>query len=317
MTATTITPLSPTTGRSALLTLAGIEARRTWRGAALWIGLPLSLFFGWNTREVDWSGGNYSSLVLLFVPLAGAAFVAGVRSAGKDVRADVPPLGEDAALGDRERSLARLLGLAPFLIVTIVGTAVIEIAIRIEGGIRIGDDPGRTDSAVHTLPELLQPAGLVVVAATAGVAAGRRFRHRLPIIALGVIVTFMNTGGYWVFQWVPMTYVTLVQTQPIEEYAGPRSTDPATFPAGWLLHRPDQYNGNWRHVTVDQLLAGGHVVYFIGLATLFLAAIVRGRDGRRLVLLACGVIATGLLIQLVATDFAFTIRGTSPGQVYD
>ncbi len=105
--------------------------------------------------------------------------------------------------------------------------------------------------------------------------------------------------------------------QPIEEYAGPRSTDPATFPASWLLHRPDQYNGNWRHVFVDQLLAGGHVVYFVVLATLFLAAIVRGREGRLLVLLACGVIAAGLLIQLIATDFAFTIRGTSPGQVYD
>ena len=63
MTATTITPLSPTTGRSALLTLAGVEARRTWRGAALWIGLPLSVLFGWNTSEANWSGGNYSSLV--------------------------------------------------------------------------------------------------------------------------------------------------------------------------------------------------------------------------------------------------------------
>ena len=49
---------------------------------------------------------------------------------------------------------------------------------RWQGGFDIGDEPGRTLHAQFTLPELLQPVVLALLAVAVGAAAGRRLRRR-------------------------------------------------------------------------------------------------------------------------------------------
>ena len=120
---------------------------------------------------------------------------------------------------------------------------------------------------------------------------------------------------WWAFQLVPMTYLTLIQTQPVSELAGPAGADPRTFPDNWLLDRPDEYNDVWLRVFVHQPLIAGHVVYLLGLAVLCTAGVVRGRRGRRWLWLGLATVVIGMVVQLAATGFALTPGGTGPAQV--
>ena len=225
--ATPVTSAAPaaTVERKSIVALAGVEARRNLRSPLLLVALAFSALTVLNANGVDWSGGTYGNLPLYFVPLAGGTFFLGLRSGGRDHRADVPPLGEDCALDETVRTAGRLLGLAVFPAIAAAGVLVVAVASRIEGGYWIGDAPRRTDAALHTPFELLQPVALVAFAGAAGVAAGRRFRHRTPIAVLAGVMTFLSSGAYWVFQWPPMFAMSLVQTQPIR--AGPVRHQPA------------------------------------------------------------------------------------------
>ena len=300
--------------RQAVYVLAQTEARRHLKGVALWFGVLGIALTGLSGRGGGWQGEVYESFPLLFVPLAAATFLAGVRSGGRDRRTDLPCLAEDAPLDATARATGRLLGMAPFVVATTLAVVAVEAGIRIEGGHWIGESPGRTDSAVHTIPELVQPIAFVALAAAAGIAAGRAFRRHGPIAVLGMIIGFMTWSVYWAFQFMPMAVFTLVQTAPIQEYAGPPGSDPDTFPADWLLARPDEFTHVWLRVYVDQWLAAGHVVYLLGLAALCTAAAVRGSRGRRWLVAGLAVVAIGVIVQLAATGFALTPGGTGPGQ---
>lgn len=298
--------------RRAVYVLAQTEARRHLKGVALWFGVLGIALTGLSGRGGGWQGEVYESFPLLFVPLAAATFLAGVRSGGRDRRTDLPCLAEDAPLDIAQRSTGRLLGMAPFVVATTLAVVAVEAGIRIEGGHWIGDDPGRTDSAVHTIPELLQPIAFVALAAAAGIAAGRAFRRHGPIAVLGMIVGFMMWSVYWAFQFMPMAVFTLVQTAPIQEYAGPLGSESDSFPADWLLARPDEYTRVWMRVYVDQWLSAGHVVYLLGLTALCTAAAIS--RGRRWLWAGLAVVAIGVIVQLAATEFALTPGGTGPGQ---
>jgi len=316
--------LGATVERKSVLALAGIEARRNLRSPLLLVVLVFSALSVMNMSAADWSGGTYSTLPLYFVPLAGGTFFLGLRSAGRDHQADVPPLGEDCALDETVRTGGRLLGLAVFPAIAAAGVLVIAVASRIEGGYWIGEATRRTDTALHTPFELLQPVALVAFAGAAGVAAGRRFRHRTPIAVLGGVMTFLLWGVWWAFQWAPMFVVSLVQTQPISRWAGPGSAGTSSFPEHWLVSY-DDYEDFWSRQYVDQPLMGGHVLYLMGLTLLCVGAALRVRGGgaatqptrlrRRLRWIGWACVAGGILIQLWSTGFALTPGGTGEGQI--
>jgi hypothetical protein len=316
--------LGATVGRKSIVALAGIEARRNLRSPLLLAVLVFSTLSLANMNGADWSGGTYSMLPLYVVPLAAGTFFLGLRSAGRDHRVDLPPLGEDCALDETVRTAGRLLGLAVFPAVAAAGVVVVEVASRIEGGYWIGDAPWRTDTALHTPFELLQPIALVAFAGAAGVAAGRRFRHRTPIAVLGGVMTFLLWSAWWAFQWPPMFVISLVQTQPISRWAGPASAHGSTFPDHWLVSY-DDYEHIWSHQYVDQPLIGGHVLYLVGLTVLCVGSALRARSGgaateptvlrRRLRWIGWACLAGGILIQLWSTGFALTPGGTGEGQI--
>lgn len=312
--------LAETVGRRSVLALARVEARRNLHSPLLLVVLAgIGLTGGTMSGGADWSGASYANLPLYFVPLAGVTFLLGLRSAGRDHRPDVPPLGEDCALDETVRTAGRLLGLAVFPVIAAAVVLMIEVASRIEGGYWIGDGVFRTDTAQHTPFELLQPVVLVALAGAAGVAAGRRFRHRTPIAVLGGVITFLFWGAWWMFQFAPMFVVSLVQTQPIQRWTGP-----APFPDHWLVTY-DTYERVWFRQYVDQPLIGGHVLYLVGLTVLCVGSALRVRGGgtvaqsmllrRRLRWIGWACVACGILIQLWATGNVFTPGGTGEGQI--
>jgi hypothetical protein len=321
---TTVLPVAPaergaTVGGKSVLALAGIEARRNLCSPLLLVVLVFSALSLVNMNGADWSGGTYAMLPLYFVPLAAGTFFLGLRSAGRDHRTDLPPLGEDCALDETVRTAGRLLGLVVFPAIAAAGVLVVEVASRIEGGYWIGDAPWRTDTALHTPFELLQPIALVAFAGAAGVAAGRRFRHRTPIAVFGGVMTFLLWSAWWAFQWPPMFVISLVQTQPISRWAGASS-----FPDHWLVSY-DDYEHIWSRQYVDQPLIGGHVLYLVGLTVLCVGSALRVRRGavatdptvlrRRLRWIGWACVAGGILIQLWSTGFALTPGGTGEGQI--
>jgi hypothetical protein len=295
---------------SARWTLARLEAVRHVRSPLLWIGLLLSAFFVRSSGTVDWQSGAYQGITPAVTPLAAAAFVAAIRSGGRDHHTDLPPLAEEAALDDRARVTARLLGMAPYVAVTVLAIVVMAVATNFVGGYWVGDEPGRTDTALHTLPELLQPVAIVLLAAVLGIAGGRAFRRRSPVAVLGVVVLLALGGISWAWQGVPARYVTLLQIQPVEVTVGPASADPTTFPDEWLLSAPDQYDDDWDRVIAHQPMAAWHDVYLVGLVGAALGLALRGGRGRRLVVAGLAVAAIGVAAQIaVAPDSPASASG--------
>jgi hypothetical protein len=305
--ATVPAAIRPHVTRDAVVALARVEARRALRGPAFWIAIALTAFFAYESRGLDWQGGTYSAFLLAFSPLAAGIFAAGVLAGGRDRgRADRSSVAEAAALDDSERAIARLLGLVPLVLigaVLVVGTA---IGSRIEGGFWIGNRPGRTDSAVHGVAEILLPILILAVGACVGVAAGRAFRRRAPVIVAGLVVWFLLFGAYWALQWAPVVYVVPTQVQPIWVEIEGNATDPSTFPADWLLANPDGPGDEWQRVLVHEPLTAWHDVYLAGLAVLAAGLAIRSRTGCRLAMIGGGVIVAGIVGQVVVTPDGMT-----------
>lgn len=301
--------------RDAIADLARTEARRALLGLPFWLGLAITIWFGAETTGLDWQGATYAAFPTAFGALAAGIFVAGVLAGGRDHRGDNRlPLAEEAALDGTARTVARILSLVPLVLIGAVLVVAVAVGIRIEGGHWVGDHPGRTDIAVHSPAEVLQPILLLAIAAIAGVAAGRTFRRRSPVIVVGLLVWFLLIGAYWIWQGVPMVYAVPIQVQPIEVAIAGDATDPATFPGDWLLNDPgdgdggENGNGEWRRVLVHQPLAIGHDIYLVGLGALAAGVALRGRSGRRLVVAGVLVAGLGLATQvLVMPDGATTV----------
>jgi len=286
--------------RSAVLALARVEARRALKGPAFWIGLALTVWAGITASQFDWQGATYAETTLTFAPLATGVFVAGALAGGRDRRADDrPELAEEAALDSSARSAARLLGLLPLVVIGAVLVVGVAIGVRVEGGQWIGDAPGRSDTEVHGVAEIFQPILWLVLAGATGVAGGRAFRRRTPVVVAGLVIGFLFTGAFWVWQWPPMSFVVPVQSQPIEVAIDGAPTSPNALPADWLLIDPNERGGEWHRAMVHQPLAAWHDVYLVGLATLAVGIAVRGRRGRQVMLAGLVVVAFGLTMQAV------------------
>ena len=96
---------------------------------------------------------------------------------------------------------------------TTIGIAVVS---RIEGGFWMGEAPRRTDSALHTPLELLQPALIVALAGALGVVTGSAFRRPLIAIVAGAFAWFILFPAYWIWNIAAdATSIVPVQIMPL------------------------------------------------------------------------------------------------------
>ncbi len=299
-------PSLATSGGHPIIALARLEARRSLRSVWLWIGVAAATWFVLATGEGNWESDTYQRLQSASMPIALAILVIGLNAGGRDRHGDRPPLAEDAVLDADARAAARLVGMAAPCAIGALWAAVVFVNVRVQGGLWIGDEPGRTDSAVYTWPEMIQPVLLFAVAATVGVALGRACRYRVPLVvgALGFSLFGLVS---WAFQAAPMLYLTPIQTQPIEQHIGPASLDPQTVPADWLLSRPDQYDFEWARVVVHVPMAAWHDVYLLGIALLGAGFAVRQRFGRRLIVVGGIAVVAGLVAQVAVAPVAIDL----------
>lgn len=273
--------------------LARIEARRMMRHPAPWVGMVLMVLFAWSTWDEAWSGQRYTSLVVSTTPLLLGISIASITAFGREL----VPVADDAPLDHERRSLARLTGgltlLGPVVLVIAAGAAWLWSI----GGVPLGDEPGRTLHAHHTLPELLQPLLLAGVAVAAGAATVHVLRRRLAAAITLTVGWFLVGATYWLFEGALLRLVAPVQVQPSYVDVGPADADPGTFPASWLLSAPGQYQDHWARVVVSPALGWAHDLYLLGLVALLAAVAVPGATRRLLLVVGAALAVAGVLLQ--------------------
>lgn len=275
-------------------TLAAVELRRQLRRPVIWIGFVLTIVMLIGSTT-DWSGGSYNDKILGFMPLVLATLICGYLTSSRDQR---QLLVEDAPLDPNDRTLARLLSVFVPVVMSVVIVVGIAVASRIEGGFWIGDEPRRTDNALHSVLELLQPPLVVALAGMFGVGAGRASRGRaISIMALGTLIWFLSFPGYWVMNAPPVHAFALVQIQPltIDLELG---IEPEQLPENWLADAPSEFSDVWERRIVHQPTIAGHNLYLLGLIAVVAGVSIRTRTGRRLALTGALLAIGGIAIQL-------------------
>lgn len=281
--------------------LARLEARRHLRNPVLWLGVAMSLYSAWNSSSISWTGGQYSTFPVDFVPAAWAMFVLGAVSGGRDHLAGLrPPPTIATATGDGRLAAARLLALLAPLAVVGATVAAVVIVMRVTGGYVIGESGWRTDSAQQKLPEIAQPILLAAACGAAGVAIGRAVRYTFIAVAVGTLVLFTFGLVSWAWQWTPAVYVTPVQLQPFSvELPGSL----ANAPGDWWLSSPGEYQRDWRRLVVDPVVAAGHDLVLLGVCAAFAGWAVREAAGRALAVAGIVAVAVGVIVQVVAVPW--------------
>ena len=289
--------------KTSIRALATIEARRYLRRLSMWIGLAGTIAFMVLLSPNDsWSGQTYVNVVpLSFLPLTIGVFIAASRIGGTDRAASPAGLAEGAPLGAEQRNLARLAGLVVPVTLSILVVVGIAIVSRIEGGFWIGEWPRRTDSALHSFVELMQPPLVIAVAGASGVGLGRTFRRLAPSMIAGSILWFLAFAFSWAWNNPGLHLVALVQTQPMPIDL-PANTDPSLLPAGWFVTTPNEYDG-WQRDWVHLPTVVWHNVYLLGLALVWSGLAIRETRGGRLALGGLGVAVGGVAAQLIVSPF--------------
>ena len=270
---------APTPVHSAVMELARIESFRMLRRVSIWIGFILSVVFAVVTARAqqDWSSEKYQSLVPLSVyPMTLGVFVAAVRSGNRDRSHRRPPLAEEAPLDGDARAWARLASLWVPVAMVVSLMAVIGVVSRIEGGVELGEGRSWTNSAVHSVFELAQPALSIAVLGTAAVAIGRGVRRSGPAIVVGMVLLFFTGGAYWLWNLEVVYTTALLQVQPLG------------FADAEVVHTP----------TVVL-----HDLYLLGLVALFCGLSLRARPRARLVGGGSAVAVAAVVAQLVVAPF--------------
>jgi hypothetical protein len=258
-------------GGAAVVALGRTESRRMLRHPAIWIGFTLSILLAVveARNRQDWSSQKYVALVPLSIfPLTMAVLVAAVGSGNRDRSHHQPPLAEEAALDGDARAWARLASLVVPVTMAALLMLVIGVVSRIEGGFWMGDGRARTDTAVHSVFELLQPALVVAVVGAASMAVGRAVRWTGPSIVVGMVLLFFSLGPYWLWNNDVLYPMTLVQVQPLGSEPSARVHIPTV-----ILHD----------------------LYLLGLTAVFVGLSLRRPPRRRLVG-AGAVIAIGAVV---------------------
>lgn len=284
--------------RPATVELGRLEARRALRAVPFWVGSAATgLYLLQVAGGPTWQSESYQMVgTVAFGPLYAGIFVSAVLAGSRDRAAELP-LAEEAALDARHRSAARLVGVLTHVAVVALIVAITAIATRIEGGFWIGDGDTRIDDALHTPPELLQPILAAALAGTAGIAVGRATRLRSATAIAGGLLWMLSSLIYWVWQSVPLRYVTALQAQPIEVEL-PRGTLPTDMP-GMQLSSPGEFQDAWRWVVVDAAMAAWHDVYLFALVLVCVGLALRGRSGRVLGSVGALAAAGAVVAQIV------------------
>jgi hypothetical protein len=268
---------TPAVGSKAILELARIESFRMLRRASIWIGFALSVALAvtYARGQQDWSSQKYQSLVPLSVyPMTMGVYVAGVRSGNRDQSHRRPPLAEEAPLNGDARAWARLASLCVPVAMTALLMTVIGVASRIEGGYQLGEWQDWTNSAVHSVFELMQPALSIAVVGAAAVAIGRGVRRSGPAIVVGMVLLFFTGGVYWLWNDDAVYTTALIQVQPME------------FADRVAVHIPT---------------VAFHDLYLLGLVALFCGLSLRSRPRARLVAAGAAVAVAAVAAQLVVS----------------
>lgn len=296
----TIDSLAPfdRVGAASVRQLALIEARRGLRRTSIWVGLILTVVIIAGPTTANWAGGSYTEkLPQSFMPIVLGTFIAAFRTGRRDSRREVS---ESAPLGADDRALARLGALVLPLAGTVLITVGFAVASRIEGGFWLGDHPRRTDTALHPISELLEPALVVAFVGALGISIGRAQARRsvaLAVIAGAALFTMFPV--YWLWNGAPVHMVTPVQTQPltIELDAG---TDLDLLPADWYVEVPDWRDGPIRQIIHPPTILG-HDLYLVGLTALAVGAAVRQGRGRRIALVGAVAALAGIATQVIVS----------------
>lgn len=258
--------------RTAVGPLARLEASTMLRRASIWIGAALSVLLIVTSAlaQEEWSSQKYTALVPLGVfPMTIAAYVAGVRSGNRDRSPDGGALADEAPLGGDERATARLASLIVPAAFVAAAMLIVGLVSRIEGGFWVGDGRFRTDSALHSIFELMQPSLIVTVVGAAAIAIGRGVVRAGPAIVIGVVVLFASASLYWVLNTGYASAIALTQVQPLDGLD--------------VIHIP----------TVIF-----HDLYLVGLVCLFAGLALRGAARPRLVLGGGALAAVSVAVQL-------------------
>jgi len=265
--------------RSAVIELARIESFRMLRRASIWIGFVLSvvLAFIYAREQQTWSSQKYQSIVPLSIyPLTMGVYVAGVQSGNRDRSHRRPPLAEEAPLDGDARAWARLASLCVPVALTALLMAVIGVGSRIEGGYQLGEGRFRTDTAVHSVFELAQPALTVAVIGAAAVAIGRAVRRSGPAIVVGMVLLFVIGGVYWLWNDRFVYTTALMQVQPLG------------FDNREVVHTPT---------------AVLHDLYLLGMIALFCGLSLRARPRARSVGGGAAVAVAAVVAQLAVSPY--------------
>jgi hypothetical protein len=275
-------PLSTDTdapARRAVMELARIESFRMLRRVSIWIGFVLSVVLAvvYAVEQQNWESQKYESIVPMSIyPMTMGVYVAGVRSGNRDRSHRRPPLAAEAPLDADARTVARLASLIVPVAMTALLMTAIGVASRIEGGFQLGHGQFWTDSAVHSVFELVQPALAVAVIGAMAVAIGRAVRRSGPVIIIGLVVVFFALGVYWLWN-DDVAYATAVmQVQPMG------------FADFEEVHSPT--------VVFHDLYLIGMFVFFCGLS-------LRSRPRARLVGGGATVAIAAVIAQLIVAPF--------------
>jgi hypothetical protein len=297
-------PSSNVSHRRSVRTLCQLEAKRYLGRLSMWIGAGLTvLFTATNLGAGDYSGDSYTiALPVGFMPMFLGVFIAAVRSGGRDQSVDRPALAEEAPLDRDDRVLARLAGLVVPLVLCALVVAFVAIASRIKGGFWIGDFPRGTESALHSLVEMLQPPLLVALFGAAGVAAGAATKRAAPVIVAGAVVWFMACTVYWAWQSNGLHLFALVQAQPMSIKL-PAGTDPSALPTDWFASAPNEFQTEWKHEIIHVPTVLWHNVYLLGLTGLCCGLALRWSLRPSIVAIGLAAAVVGVVGQIVVSPF--------------
>jgi hypothetical protein len=154
--------------------------------------------------------------------------------------------------------------------------AVIGVGSRIEGGFQLGEGRYWTDTAVHSVFELAQPALTVAAIGSAAVALGRAVQRSGPAIVVGMVLLFLTGGVYWLWNDRVVYTTALLQVQPLG------FVDPEE------VHAP----------TVVL-----HDLYLLGLVALFCGLSLRTSPRARLVGGGAAIAVVAVVAQLAVSPF--------------
>jgi len=296
-------------GRSAVVALAWVEARRmTWHPAFV-LGLLASVAIVAaavaGDADADWAGAGYYSAMSGWVGVWVGTLATAALAAGRGRLVSDPDLFPGVPLRGAQRVQALLLALVGPVAVTTLGVGAVAAVVGARGGFRQADPPFSAGLVAPSVLEWLQIPLLVALAGVVGIVIAHLPRGRaLALLVVGV-VTAMGTLIVWAFGAMPLRALhplfLRTTSEPLPADFTPESWDGTTS-----LLEADEYDW-WRMVRSDDATLAWHLVGVVGVALVLVALAIRlaDRDDRRPARLA----AIGAVVALASIGAQLAVTG--------